>query len=90
MKLNLTPVNMTTAQAHAWIHRGFADDEVIAKLGRKTIEGMIKALNKAYEAERKAGVPNFYVPTPIQNDAIAYLEGLRGEPPSWVNIYVVA
>jgi hypothetical protein len=47
---------------------------------------MIKALNKAYKDERKAGVPNFYVPTPIQNDAIAYLEGLRGVPPSWVNV----
>jgi len=75
---------MTTEQAHVWLHLGFSNQEVITKLGRKTIEGIIKLLDKAYKAERKAGIPNFYVPTPIQNDAIAYLEGLQGVPPSWV------
>ena len=74
---------MTTAQAHDWLQLGFANDEVITKLGRKTIDGIIKLLDKAYKAERKAEIPNFYVPTPIQNAAIAYLEGLQGVPPRW-------
>ena len=84
MKLNLTPVNMTTAQARVYLRWRFGDRDVLDVVGKPLAQEILKKLESEYLTERKAGEPDMYCPTPIQNNAIAYLEGIVGVPPSWL------
>ena len=80
MKMNPTPVNMTTKQAHEYLCLHFS----AAKAGSAG-QKIIKRLTKEYKAERKAGIHSAYTPTSLQNKALGYLEGLQGVTPSWLN-----
>lgn len=82
MKLNPTPVNMTTKQAHEYLCLHFSAAYFgPGRVGQK----IIKRLTKEYKAERKAGIHSSYTPTSLQNKALGYLEGLQGVTPSWLN-----
>jgi len=84
MKLNLTPMNMTTKQAHEYLCLRLSSPQVTDKIGNNLCQKIIKKLTKEYKAERKAGLHSSYTMTPIQKEALTYLEGLEGVTPSWM------
>jgi hypothetical protein len=83
----VTPMNpnMTTKQCQVYLHLGFTTDRILKKIGVTSVNNIMRALDKEYSLERKAGIPDDYAPTPIQQAAAAYLQGLEGVTPTWLN-----